>query len=59
MRPAIARVKRPPVFLMMQTECVTCGREVHDPLTLETLGRFCSQRCLLARDLPSLLRTAA
>lgn len=46
--------KRPPVFLMAQTACLTCGKDVEDPLTLEELGRFCSQRCFHARGLPRL-----
>lgn len=50
---------RPPVFVMAQTECSTCGAEVADALTLETLGRFCSARCLHAAGLPRLLDRAA
>lgn len=46
--------KRPPVFLMAQTACLTCGKDVDDPLTLEELGRYCSQRCFHARGLPRL-----
>lgn len=44
--------KRPPVFLMVQTECHVCGRAIEDPLTLETWGRYCSPRCFHARGLP-------
>lgn len=49
---AIMTGKRPPVFLMAQTACETCGRDIRDPLTLETWGRYCSPRCYHARGLP-------
>lgn len=54
-----AAMARPPVFVMAQTACLTCGAEIADPLTLETLGRFCSQRCYHARGLPVLRRMGA
>lgn len=51
--------KRPPVFVMAQTACLTCGAEIDDPLTLETAGRFCSPRCYHAHGLPVLRRQGA
>ncbi|HUR69270.1 MAG TPA: hypothetical protein VM370_08485 [Candidatus Thermoplasmatota archaeon] len=47
---------RPPVFLMAQTECLSCGAEIRDGLTLETWGRYCSARCYHARGLPVVFR---
>lgn len=54
-----ARLRRPPVFLMAQTECLTCGREIEDPLRLEEWGRFCSARCYHGHGLPVLRRQGA
>jgi hypothetical protein len=51
--------RRIPVFVGAQAECLTCGAEIHDPLTLETLGRYCSPRCLHAQGLPPLFRQGA
>lgn len=50
--------KRIPVFLNVQAECLTCGADITDPLVLEELGRYCSQRCYHARGLPIVFRTA-
>lgn len=55
----IVRPRRPPVFLMAQTQCLTCCREIHDPLTLEEWGRFCSPRCYHSHGLPALRRQGA
>lgn len=52
-------VRRPPVLLMAQTQCETCGEEILDPLQLEELGRYCSARCFHARGLPRLFRRGA
>lgn len=48
-----------PVFLMAQAACRTCGRDVVDPLTLELLGNYCSQRCLHAAGLPVVFQRGA
>jgi len=47
------------VFLMAQTACLTCGKDVADALTLEELGRYCSPRCYHARGLPIIRRMGA
>ena len=58
-RPPEASMARPPVFLMAQTACLTCGEDIADPLTLEELGRYCSPRCFHGRGLPRLFGPAA
>ncbi len=50
---------RIPVFVGAQAECLTCGREITDPLSAEEWGRYCSPRCYFARGLPPLLRQGA
>lgn len=55
----VRRARGIPVFLMAQTQCMTCGREVFDPLTLEEWGRFCSARCYYGHGLPPLRRQGA
>jgi hypothetical protein len=50
---------RIPVFVGAQAECLTCGREITDPLTVEEWGRYCSARCHFAAGLPPLQRQAA
>lgn len=51
--------RRVPVFFGAQTECVSCGKEIPDAFTLETLGRYCSPRCYYADGLPRLVDRAA
>ncbi len=41
-----------PAFFHIQTECLTCGKPVSDPLTVEELGRYCSRRCYHSAGLP-------
>lgn len=53
------RMARPPLFVRAQAECATCGAEIRDLFILETLGRYCSPRCLHAAGLPQLLHHAA
>ena len=55
----IVQGRRPPVFVMAQTACLTCGADIEDALTLETVGRFCSPRCYHAHGLPVLRRQGA
>jgi hypothetical protein len=42
-----------------QAECLTCGREITDPLAAEAWGRYCSARCYFAAGLPLLTRQGA
>lgn len=51
--------RRIPVFLGLQAECLTCGKEITDPLTLEEWGRHCSARCHFQAGLPVLRRHGA
>lgn len=51
--------QRIPLFLRVQAECLTCGKEIRDALTLEEWGRHCSARCYFGRGLPPLLRQGA
>jgi hypothetical protein len=55
----MAKARRIPVFFGAQVECMTCGTEITDPLTLEEWGRFCSPRCHYRQGLPVLSRHAA
>lgn len=52
-------MRRVPVFVPQQLTCESCGREIADPLLVEELGRYCSQRCYHARGLPVLRRQGA
>lgn len=56
---SLPAARRIPVFLGVQAECLTCGKEITDPLTLEEWGRFCSARCHYRQGLPLLQRHAA
>lgn len=51
--------RRVPVFLKAQSQCLRCGKEILDPLTVEQWERHCSARCYFARELPALSRRAA
>jgi hypothetical protein len=51
--------RRIPVFVGAQAECLTCGKEIHDPLLVEEWGRYCSARCHFSAGLPTLLRQGA